>query len=163
MAGRKITQLPTLTTPSATDKLVIVDVSDTTESPQGTSKQIALENLGNITSITSTDETISIDNTDPSAPDLSAKKITSLNLAGDTFAEFRSESGVVLYAKFDNANFNNPFTVRNDEGVIKISFFDESKLSTQAAAIADPTDLLSLLTAVPALLAALRAYGLIAE
>jgi hypothetical protein len=42
MAGRKITQLPTLTTPSATDKLVIVDVSDTSESPQGTSKQIAV-------------------------------------------------------------------------------------------------------------------------
>jgi hypothetical protein len=46
MAGRKITQLPTLTTPAATDKLVIVDVSDTSESPQGTSKQIALSNLG---------------------------------------------------------------------------------------------------------------------
>jgi hypothetical protein len=46
MAGRKITQLPTLTTPAATDKLVIVDVSDTSESPQGTSKQIAFENLG---------------------------------------------------------------------------------------------------------------------
>jgi hypothetical protein len=45
MAGRKITQLPTLTTPAATDKLVIVDVSDTSESPQGTSKQIALSNL----------------------------------------------------------------------------------------------------------------------
>jgi hypothetical protein len=45
MAGRKITQLPTLTTPEATDKLVIVDVSDTSESPQGTSKQIAVENL----------------------------------------------------------------------------------------------------------------------
>ena len=46
MAGRKITQLPTLTTPEATDKLVIVDVSDTSESPQGTSKQIAVSNLG---------------------------------------------------------------------------------------------------------------------
>jgi hypothetical protein len=45
MAGRKITQLPILTTPAATDKLVIVDVSDTAESPQGTSKQIALSNL----------------------------------------------------------------------------------------------------------------------
>jgi hypothetical protein len=45
MAGRKITQLPTLTTPEATDKLVIVDVSDTSESPQGTSKQIALEDI----------------------------------------------------------------------------------------------------------------------
>jgi hypothetical protein len=163
MAGRKITQLPILTTPSATDKLVIVDVSDTSESPQGTSKQIALENLGGITSITSTNETIVIDATDPSAPDLSAKKITSLNLAGDTFAEFRSEFGVVLYAKFNNANFNNPFTVRNDEGVIKISFFDEGKSSTQAAAIPNATDEASAITAVNSILAAMRAYGLIAE
>jgi hypothetical protein len=53
MAGRKITQLPTLTTPTATDKLVIVDVSDTSESPQGTSKQIAVSNLG-LSSIEST-------------------------------------------------------------------------------------------------------------
>jgi hypothetical protein len=37
------------------------------------------------------------------------------------------------------------------------------RLSPQAAAIADPTDLASLLTALPSLLAAMRAYGLIAE
>ena len=62
MAGRKITQLPTLTTPAATDKLVIVDVSDTSESPQGTSKQIAFENLsGGITSIESDSLDVSID------------------------------------------------------------------------------------------------------
>ena len=60
MAGRKITQLPTLTTPAATDKLVIVDVSDTSESPQGTSKQIAVSNLG-LSSIESTTLDVSID------------------------------------------------------------------------------------------------------
>jgi hypothetical protein len=59
MAGRKITQLPTLTTPAATDKLVIVDVSDTSESPQGTSKQIAVSNLG-LSSIESTTLDVSI-------------------------------------------------------------------------------------------------------
>jgi hypothetical protein len=59
MAGRKITQLPTLTTPAATDKLVIVDVSDTSESPQGTSKQIAVSNLG-LTSIESSTLDVSI-------------------------------------------------------------------------------------------------------
>ena len=59
MAGRKITQLPTLTTPTATDKLVIVDVSDTSESPQGTSKQIELGNLG-LSSIESTTLDVSI-------------------------------------------------------------------------------------------------------
>ena len=62
MAGRKITQLPTLTEPAATDKLVIVDVSDTSESPQGTSKQIAFENLSSgITSIESGSLDVTID------------------------------------------------------------------------------------------------------
>jgi hypothetical protein len=60
MAGRKITQLPILTTTEASDKLVIVDVSDTSESPQGTSKQIAVSNLG-LTSIESTTLDVSID------------------------------------------------------------------------------------------------------
>jgi hypothetical protein len=59
MAGRKITQLPVLTTPAATDKLVIVDVSDTSESPQGTSKQIAVGDLG-LSSIESSTLDVSI-------------------------------------------------------------------------------------------------------
>jgi hypothetical protein len=46
MAGRKLTQLPILTTPAPNDKVYIVDVSDTSESPQGTSKEIEVQNLG---------------------------------------------------------------------------------------------------------------------
>ena len=48
MAGVKITDLTPLATASSDDLLYIVDVSDTTESPQGTSKSIE---LGNIVSI----------------------------------------------------------------------------------------------------------------
>lgn len=41
MAGRKLPVLPTLGEfPQADDKMYIVDVSDTSESPQGTSKQV---------------------------------------------------------------------------------------------------------------------------
>ena len=41
MAGRKLPILPNLTTfPDSGDKMYVVDVSDTSESPQGTSKQI---------------------------------------------------------------------------------------------------------------------------
>lgn len=46
MAGVKITDLGILTVPESADLLYIVDVSDTSQSPQGTSKQIELGNLG---------------------------------------------------------------------------------------------------------------------
>tara|TARA_R110000868_G_scaffold233482_3_gene487189 strand:+ start:1652 stop:2158 length:507 start_codon:yes stop_codon:yes gene_type:complete len=45
MAGVKITDLGTLTTAVDADLLYIVDVSDTSQSPQGTSKQIELGNM----------------------------------------------------------------------------------------------------------------------
>jgi hypothetical protein len=45
MAGVKITDLGTLTTPVDADLLYIVDVSDTSQSPQGTSKQIEMGNM----------------------------------------------------------------------------------------------------------------------
>jgi hypothetical protein len=47
MAGVKITDLGTLTAPESADLLYIVDVSDTSQSPQGTSKQIELGNIVN--------------------------------------------------------------------------------------------------------------------
>jgi hypothetical protein len=45
MAGVKITDLGTLTTAVDADLLYIVDVNDTTQSPQGTSKQIEVGNM----------------------------------------------------------------------------------------------------------------------
>lgn len=45
MSGRKATALPILTTPADGDIIYIVDVSDTSESAQGTSKQIAKSDL----------------------------------------------------------------------------------------------------------------------
>jgi hypothetical protein len=45
MAGIKITDLTALTTAEATDYLCIVDVSDTSQSPAGTTKKIELGNV----------------------------------------------------------------------------------------------------------------------
>jgi hypothetical protein len=47
MAGVKITDLPPLTTAVSGDLLYIVDISNTTESPEGTSSKITLGNLTN--------------------------------------------------------------------------------------------------------------------
>jgi hypothetical protein len=45
MAGVKITDLGILTAPVDADLLYIVDISDTSQSPQGTSKQIEVGNM----------------------------------------------------------------------------------------------------------------------
>jgi hypothetical protein len=45
MAGIKITDLTALTTAATDDYLCIVDVSDTTSSPEGTTKKIEVNNL----------------------------------------------------------------------------------------------------------------------
>lgn len=47
MSSRKLTALPTATEVTTSDKIYIVDVSDTTESPQGTSKQATVEKVIN--------------------------------------------------------------------------------------------------------------------
>lgn len=57
MAGVKITDLTALATAASGDLLYIVDVSDTTESPQGTSKSIEVGNLALIQSGTWTPTT----------------------------------------------------------------------------------------------------------
>ncbi len=46
MADQKLTQLPILASASTTDLLYIVDVSDTSQSPQGTSKKIQVSGIG---------------------------------------------------------------------------------------------------------------------
>ena len=45
MAGIKITDLPALASAEAGDYLCIVDVSDTSQSPEGTTKKIEVGNL----------------------------------------------------------------------------------------------------------------------
>jgi hypothetical protein len=72
MAGVKITDLGALSIPDGADKLYIVDVSDTSESPQGTSKQTTVDDIlalvpaasGFVESVTGD----MVDNTDPINP-----------------------------------------------------------------------------------------------
>ena len=165
MASRKLTQLPTATEVTASDKIYIVDVSDTSESPQGTSKQAVISELpsSGITSLTSTDGSIAIDLTDPSAPDLSANKIQSV--LGANEVSFRALSGDGLRAVFSDANFEAPITInKNDSGVIRMGFYAKgSNPTARPAAIPNATDEASAITAVNSILAAMRSLGLIAE
>jgi hypothetical protein len=70
MAGVRITDLGALSVPDGADKLYIVDVSDTSESPEGTSKQttvadvLALVPSGGVQSVTGD----WVDNADPINP-----------------------------------------------------------------------------------------------
>lgn len=125
MASRKLTALPTATEVTTSDKIYIVDVSDTTESPQGTSKQALISELpsSGITSLTSTDGSIDIDNTDPDAPDLSIpsgewtpiiSEITS-GATVDATSAFYSKGGTVV-------NFSIGLDVQLDAAQLSTTF-----------------------------------------
>jgi hypothetical protein len=76
MAGVKITDLGTLTAPVAEDLLYIVDISDTSQSPQGTSKQIELQFLLDISTAVKTVTGELVDNADPLNPVVSRPYLT---------------------------------------------------------------------------------------
>lgn len=223
MASRKLTALPNATEVTTSDKIYIVDVSDTTESPQGTSKQALISELpsNGITSLTSTDGSISIDNTDPSAPDLSIAspciplagtaegapltgviEVQSGYLAqwtsgdvvsrvgfnedGDFFIERKDiVTGAVNFVFISNPSNPQINLVSSDgtkQSQISIGFtggntyqfFEAEKIgyfnkantgdaAPQASPIADATNTTDVITQLNTLLAAMRAYGLIAE
>jgi hypothetical protein len=56
MAGKKVTELPELTTAAIDDIIYVVDISDTSEAPTGTSKQTTVDGISNLSyKITRTD------------------------------------------------------------------------------------------------------------
>jgi hypothetical protein len=48
MAGKKVTELPELASAELTDIVYVVDVSDTSESAAGTSKQTTVDVISNL-------------------------------------------------------------------------------------------------------------------
>lgn len=71
MADKKITQLTALTTPAINDLVPIVDISDSTMSPGGTTKYIAYGNLMGITLISTGDISTGADVNPVSIPGMS--------------------------------------------------------------------------------------------
>jgi hypothetical protein len=79
MAGVKITDLTTLGSAASDDLLYIVDVSDTTESPQGTSKQIEVANILALVPASTDVQSVTgdlVDNSDPLNPVVSRPYLT---------------------------------------------------------------------------------------
>jgi len=103
MAGIKITDLPSLATTATDDVLYIVDVSDTSGSPQGTSKQISVDNLiGTLPNIVQSVTGELVDNADTHNPIVKRPYLTwvglvSQNGIGDpTFNQQENTLGVTI-------------------------------------------------------------------
>ena len=94
--------------------------------------------------------------------DISISQISS-TVSGDT-ASFRATAGSRLQADFNS--YRPLFISGTEEADVIIGFFAKANASDgslQAAAIADATDATDVITQLNLLLAAMRAYGLIAE
>lgn len=103
MAGIKITDLPSLATTANDDVLYIVDVSDTSGSPQGTSKQISVDNLiGTLPNIVNSVTGELVDNADTHNPIVKRPYVTwvglvSQNGSGDpTFNQQENTLGATI-------------------------------------------------------------------
>jgi hypothetical protein len=117
---------------------------------------------GGITSITSTNSSINIDNTNPSIPNLSARAISS-TVSGNT-ATFIASAGSRLTA--DLNGYRPLFISGTEEANVIVGFFSRANASAgslQADAIANATDSTDVITQLNLLLTAMRNYGLIAE
>jgi hypothetical protein len=102
MAGVKITDLGSLSTPNVDDVLYIVDISDTTESPQGTSKKTKVQFLLDLSSNVQSVSGELVDDTDPLNPTVQRPyltwvgKLTQTGTADPTAVVLENTLGVTL-------------------------------------------------------------------
>lgn len=194
MASRKLTALPTATEVTISDKIYIVDVSDTTESPQGTSKQATVSELPT--------SGIPLSGTAEGAPLTGVIEVQSGYLAQWTNGDVVTRVGIsedgdysmerkdlvtgavslVFLGNPSNPQVNlvasdgtkqtqmiagfsgsNTFQAFETERIGYFNKANSTDASAQAAAIANATNSTDVITQLNTLLAAMRAYGLIAE
>lgn len=102
MAGIKVTDLDGLNSPEGNDIIYIVDVSDTTESPQGTSKQTKVSFLLDLSTNVQSVTGELVDNADPLNPVVSRPyltwvgKLSQTGTADPTAVVFENTLGVTL-------------------------------------------------------------------
>ena len=134
MANKKLTDLTELTTPADNDFFYIVDVSDTTESPQGTSKKIRKDKVDSGASkenLANKQNDLTIDGTGTKYPTVDAINALSVNTISELRLLSIPTSGQVItlmgyYVKGDkrpvNYTWNDTSTVADNGGdIIKIT------------------------------------------
>jgi hypothetical protein len=119
MAGKKITELPELgTTPAAGDWLVVVDVSDTSESAAGTTKKVLKSDaiVAGVESVTGD----AVDITDPLNPIINKPYKSVVCLINQT--GIADPTGFVLQNDFGTTTFG---FARDNVGIYKITSSDD--------------------------------------
>lgn len=143
MAGIKITDLPILSSPVTDDLLYVVDVSDTSSSPQGTSKQVTIENVIALVPPPSVGvQSVTgewVDNTDPINPVINRPylswvgKISQTGTSDPTIvAEFENTitNGVVTFSRTSSGYFG----IDTISGGLSTGVFVENKTLVLATA-----------------------------
>jgi hypothetical protein len=108
MAGVRITDLGALSVPDGADKLYIVDVSDTSESPQGTSKQTTVAEVLALVPGSSGVQSVTgdwVDNTDPINPIVKPPYLTWVGKISQT-----GTSAPTIVSEFENTITNGVVT-----------------------------------------------------
>ena len=123
MAGVRITDLGALSVPDGADKLYIVDVSDTSESPQGTSKQTTVAEVLALVPGSSGVQSVTgelVDNADIFNPIVRRPYLTWVGLldqagsADPTGIELENTLGVSITFTRDSAG---EFSIRSSSGI----------------------------------------------
>ena len=123
MAGVRITDLGALSVPDGADKLYIVDVSDTSESPQGTSKQTTVAEVLALVPGSSGVQSVTgdwVDNADPINPIVKPPYLTWVGLldqagsADPTGIELENTLGVTITFTRDSAG---SFSIRSSTNI----------------------------------------------
>jgi len=134
MANKKLTDLTELTTPADGDFLYIVDVSDTTESAQGTSKKIRKDKVDSGASkenIANKQNSLAIDGTGTKYPTVDAVNTIDLQKVVDVggSAMVSDESGKIgaLYVTTDFSALTNENSIRGGALAINDGFFEISQ------------------------------------
>jgi len=119
MANKKLTDLTELTTPADGDFLYIVDVSDTTESAQGTSKKIRKSNITPVISgkedISNKQNSLAVDGTGTKYPTVDAVNTIDLQKVVDVGGYAEKNTSYINFLAEEDGEITSDFRVYSED------------------------------------------------